>query len=90
MTVEAALLGRPTISCFPGDKPLYIKYLEKQGLVQTILSPRRIGQTTARSLVSEEEREKQQRRGVELLRRMEDPITVISRIVRKTWKTGDS
>src|SRR5579864_91099 len=90
MTVESALLGRPAISCFPGDKPLYIKYLEKQGLVQTILSPRSIAQTTARTLVSQEKREKQQRRGTELLRRMEDPITVISRIVRKTWKTGDN
>src|SRR5207244_4001799 len=27
MTVEAALLGRPAISCFPVPKPLYIKYL---------------------------------------------------------------
>jgi uncharacterized protein len=89
MTVEAALLGRPAISCFPGDKPLYIKYLEKEGLVQTILSPRKIAGTTARILASDRERVEQQRRGTKLLREMEDPIRVISRVLRGTWKRRD-
>jgi uncharacterized protein len=88
MTVEAALLGRPAISCFPGEKPLYIKYLEKRGLVQTILSPRRIALTAARILASDREREEQQRRGTDLLRQMEDPIRVISAVVRETWKNS--
>jgi uncharacterized protein len=90
MTVEAALIGRPAISCFPGDKPLYIKYLEKQGLAQTILSPRRIALTTAKILTSERERDEQQRRGAELLLEMEDPIKVISGVVRKTWRSGEN
>ena len=86
MTVEAALLGRPAISCFPGEKPLYIKYLEKKGLVKTIQSPREIALMVSRSLSSDEEREQQERRGTKLLHEMEDPIKVISRVVRKTWK----
>jgi uncharacterized protein len=85
MTVEAALLGRPAISCFPGEKPLYIKYLEKQGLVRTIQSPREIARTVNRTLASEEERDEQQKRGTRLLRQMEDPIKVISGVVKKTW-----
>src|SRR5437660_11009177 len=86
MTVEAALLGRPAISCFPGEKPLYIKYLEKKGLVKTTQSPREIALGVSRSLSSDEERKQQERQGTRLLHEMEDPIKVISRVVRKTWK----
>jgi len=86
MTVEAALLGRPAISCFPGPKPLYIKYLEKKGLVKTIQSPIEIALRVSSTLASDEERDEQKRRGTRLLHQMEDPIKVISRVVRKTWK----
>ena len=86
MTVEAALLGRPAISCFPGEKPLYIKYLEKEGLVRTVQSPGEIASMVSRILGSEEERERQEERGARLLRRMEDPIKVISGVVSKSWK----
>ena len=89
MTVEAALLGRPAISNFPGEKPLYIKYLEKKGLVKTIQSPREIAQRVARTLASEEEREEQKKRGAKLLRQMEDPIKLITRVVRKTWRKNE-
>lgn len=90
MTMEAALLGRPAISCFPGEKPLYIKYLEKKGLVRTIRSPREIARTVHRTLDSEEEREQQERRGTRLLRDMEDPIKIVSGVVRKTWQKTSS
>lgn len=90
MTVEAALLGRPAISNFPGEKPLYIKYLERKGLVKTIRSPREIALGVARTLGSKEELEEQEKRGAKLLRQMEDPIKVISRVVRKTWKRGEN
>jgi predicted glycosyltransferase len=85
MTVEAALLGRPAISNFPGEKPLYIKYLESKGLVQTIRSPRTIARVVERTLGSADERDEQRRRGTRLLHQMEDPIRVISGVVRKTW-----
>jgi len=90
MTVEAALLGRPAISCFPGEKPLYIKYLEKKGLVKTILSPRRIAAAVSNTLASEKDREQHELRGTALLRQMEDPIRVISGVVRKTWKKSNN
>jgi len=90
MTVEAALLGRPAISCFPGDKPLYIKYLEREGLVKTIRSPERIAATLAKLLSSETELKEQERRGTALLHKMEDPISIISKVVQKTWKRARS
>ncbi len=86
MTVEAALLGRPAISCFPGEKPLYIKYLEKERLVETIRSPKKIAAKISRVLESEDERAKQEIRGRALLHRMEDPVRVISEVVRRTWQ----
>jgi uncharacterized protein len=85
MTVEAALMGIPAISCFPGPSVLYLEWLEKQGLVEQILSPRKIAQATKKILESESYRQQQQTRGRELLRHMEDPIKVISTVVRKTW-----
>src|SRR4029077_10615925 len=42
MTVEAALLGRPAISNFPGEKPPYIKNPGGKGLVKTIQFPKKI------------------------------------------------
>jgi uncharacterized protein len=87
MTIEAALLGKLAVSCFPGEKPLYIKYLERKGLVSTILNPKRIAQTLAKALTSPKELDKQQRRGTALLRWMEDPISVLARVVKKTWNT---
>ena len=90
MTVEAALLGRPAISNFPGEKPLYIKYLEQKGLVKTIRPPRGIALSVARTLASEEERERQESRGTKLLREMEDPVKVISGVVRKTWRKTET
>jgi len=80
-------LGRPAISNYPGEKPLYIKYLESKGLVKTIRSPREIALGVEKTLASKEEREEQEKRGVKLLHQMEDPVKVISGVVRKTWKT---
>lgn len=84
MTVEAALLGRPAISVFPGEKPLYISYLEKEGLVETLRSPKQIAQIVKRTIESKREQKEQRERGAKLLARMEDPIKVITNVVLKT------
>jgi uncharacterized protein len=84
MTVEAALLGIPSISCFPGPKPLYIQYLERLGLVETIRSPREIANKVGRILITPEAFESQRRRGRELLAKMEDPIAKILSTVELT------
>ena len=55
-------------------------------MVKTIQSPREITLLVSRSLSSDEERKQQERRGTKLLHEMEDPIKVISAVVRKTWK----
>lgn len=89
MTVEAALLGKPAISCFPGDKPRYIRYLEGKGLVRTVLSPKKIALLAKKTMSSERSKNAQQRRGSELLNWMEDPIRVISKIVRRSWNQTD-
>lgn len=77
MTVEAALLGIPAISCFPGPKPLYIQYLEHLGLVRTIKQARKAASEVERTLTSPESFSDQQRRGKQLLARMEDPVAKI-------------
>src|SRR5438093_3675287 len=73
MTVEAALLGVPAISCFPGPKPLYIRYLERKRLVKTIKSPSKITKEVLQILRNDKRREDQRRRGKKLLAWMEDP-----------------
>ncbi len=77
MTVEAALLGIPSISCFPGPKPLYIQYLERLGLVETIRSPREIASRVHAMLTDPEDFEDQRRSGKRLLDKMEDPVAKI-------------
>ena len=77
MTVEAALLGIPAISCFPGPKPLYIRYLERLRLVETIKQARSASFEVERMLTSPESFSDQSKRGKQLLSRMEDPIAKI-------------
>jgi uncharacterized protein len=77
MTVEAALMGIPAISCFPGEKPLYIKYLEGKGLVETIHSPRLVAGKVRDILSRPEKYEAQSTRGRELLDWMENPIVKV-------------
>ncbi|TMI07637.1 DUF354 domain-containing protein [Candidatus Bathyarchaeota archaeon] len=86
MTVEAALLGIPSISCFPGPKPLYIQYLERLGLVETIRSPREISTRVHRILTDPEAFESQSRRGKQLLINMEDPVAKILSTVERAGK----
>ena len=87
MTVEAALLGKPAVSCFPGGKTLYMKYLEKKRLMETIYSPKMIARRVADVLESRMDDAKLSNRGRKLLRWMEDPIPVVYGAIRKTWKT---
>lgn len=81
MTVEAALLGTPSVSCFPGEKPLYIRYLERRGIVSTIHSPRTIAQRVRTIIESPERFEIVRSKGKRLLRWMEDPAAKIHAVV---------
>ena len=86
MTVEAALLGIPSISCFPGPKPLYIQYLERLGIVKTIRSPREITSNIQRILNEPEAFESQKKKGKQLLAKMEDPVAKILSTVELAGK----
>jgi len=86
MTVEAALLGIPSISAFPGPKPLYIQYLERLSLVETIRSPREIASHVQRMLTDPDSFEGQKRSGKQLLAKMEDPVAKILSIVELAGK----
>jgi predicted glycosyltransferase len=77
MTVEAALLGIPSISCFPGPKPLYIQYMERLGIVKTIRSPKEIATKVQGILNNPEAFETQNEKGKNLLAKMEDPVAKI-------------
>ena len=86
MTVEAALLGVPAISCFPGPKPLYIQYLERLGLVETIKQARKATIEVERMLTSPETFTDQKGKGKQLLSKMEDPVAKILTTVEQAQR----
>jgi hypothetical protein len=83
MTAEAALLGVPVISYYPGDATFVERFLINQGLVERILDPGRIAQRTSAICKSVDFREFYQQKSAKLLRSMEDPLQII---VQKIFK----
>ena len=77
MNVEAALLGIPTISYFPGETTTVEKYLIDEGLIVRSKDPQKVVEKSVEALSNQEEWKRKQRKGKELLKRMEDPIKVI-------------
>jgi hypothetical protein len=78
MTSEAALLGVPTFSCYPGKPYLVEKYLLSNGLVTRETDPKRLTTMILKTLddlqtVKTEQQEKARR----LTSTFEDPIEVI-------------
>ncbi len=83
MTVESVLLGTPSVSCFPGEKPLYIRYLERQKLVTTIQSPRAVALKVKDVMERPEAYIAQREKGKRLLAWMEDPVEKILGVVKQ-------
>jgi len=83
MTAEAALLGVPVISYYPGEPTFVEKFLINYGLVERILDSGRIAQRTHAICGSQEFREFYQRKSGRLLRGMEDPIRVIAQKLKR-------
>jgi predicted glycosyltransferase len=78
MTAEAALLGTPTISCFPRDPTMVDDYLIKKKLINRLKSPKDVFRKVTQILDdSDEIRRKQRELARKLLSQMEDPIDVI-------------
>jgi predicted glycosyltransferase len=82
MSAEAALLGVPVISYYPGEPTFVEKYLIKYGLVERILDSGRIAQRTHAICGNQEFREFYQRKSAKLLQSMEDPIRIIAQKIK--------
>ncbi len=79
MTAEAALLGVPVISCYPGDPTFVERFLINRGLAERVLDPARIAQRTIAISKREDLREFYRKKSAKLLQSMEDPLRVIIR-----------
>ncbi|MBS7644166.1 DUF354 domain-containing protein [Candidatus Bathyarchaeota archaeon] len=80
MTAEAALLGVPTISCYPAELTYVDKYLLREGLITHSTDPEKIVRRILQILTDPEAfRRIQKAKAQKLISEMEDPIDVIMR-----------
>ena len=77
MSTEAALLGVPVISCYPGDQTFVEKFLVRYGLIERILDPGRIAHRTIGISKSRDFRDYYHKKSSKLRQTMEDPIRII-------------
>ncbi|MEM2895990.1 MAG: DUF354 domain-containing protein [Candidatus Bathyarchaeia archaeon] len=84
MNAEAALLGVPTISCFPAG-PTYIeKFLIKKGLMERGLDPKIISSKIFRIVEKKSLIKENKEKAKKLLEKMEDPLKMIVAKVENT------
>ncbi|WP_455283984.1 DUF354 domain-containing protein [[Eubacterium] cellulosolvens] len=77
MTAEAALMGVPTISCYP-SQPTYVDmYLFKRGLAKRVLSPERVLRMVRRFLADPKLATRQKHKAHRVMAKMEDPLQII-------------
>jgi len=77
MTAEAALMGVPTISCYPADPTYVDRYLFRLGLADRLLSHNRIVSRVRRFLTDPRLMKRQKERANHVLSKMEDPVDVM-------------
>jgi predicted glycosyltransferase len=83
MTAEAALLGIPTISFYPGEPTFVDRFLINYGLVDRLHDAGRIAQRALAVTKNRDFREYCSKRSAKLLQNMEDPLrTIIQKIFR--------
>lgn len=84
MTAEAALLGVPVISYYPGEPTFVERFLINYGLVERVLDPGRVAQRAIGISKSPDFREFYRKKSAKLVQSMEDPLRVIiQRIFRR-------
>jgi len=83
MTAEAALLGIPAISYYPGEPTFVDRFLTTYGLVERLHDPGRIAQRALAISRSGEFREFYRKKAARLVRSMEDPLRVIIKRIFK-------
>ena len=85
MTTEAALLGVPTFSCYPGEPFIILKYLMRKGLVKLERDPKSLAIKILAALEKVEyEKKRQAERAKRLVETFDDPIQVIADEIEKT------
>jgi len=78
MSAEAALLGVPTISCYPGEPPWVEKYLVKQGMVYRITDAEEASKKVLDILDHQEHYVSLHRKIAQRVKsKMEDPLDII-------------
>jgi hypothetical protein len=77
MTAEAALLGVPTVSIYPGQPTFIEEYLIKIGLIHRSLNPRRLTSASIKMMSDVNFLRKHRTMSKRFLRSMEDPIAKI-------------
>ena len=84
MSVEAALLGVPTLSCYPGDPYLIEKYLMKEGLIIREKKPERMVKRILNMLKRiEDVKTGYAERAQRLVEGFEDPIAFIAEKIER-------
>jgi len=79
MSTEAALLGVPTFSCYPGEPTLIEKYLIRKGLIVREETPEKTAEKIADQLKRIDFiRKRQSERARRLVEKFEDPVRVIA------------
>lgn len=83
MTAEAALLGVPSISCYPGEITRVESFMVRNGLIKRIRDPVEIAKRVAGILDNlEPTQTSQKEKASAMLSRMEDPVEAIYRTIR--------
>jgi hypothetical protein len=83
MTAEAALMGIPTISAYPGNPYLVERFLAKEGLVQVARTLRQLVKTVRALAQDQALRQDLRERARTLRMRMEDPAPRIVEAVKE-------
>ena len=84
MTAEAALLGTPAISYFPGEPTFVDRFLVSYGLVERVREPGRVAQRALAISRSRDFREFYRKKSLRLVESMEDPLkVVVKRVFRE-------
>ena len=87
MTAEAALLGTPTLSCYPREPTIVEEYLIKEKLVHRITDPEKASRQIIQILENHEEVHRtRQEKAKALTSKMEDPLDVIINVVEMEVK----
>jgi len=77
MTAEAALLGIPTISCFPGGSTYVEQFLSKHGLLKRIMDAEMIVTWVSEVLAGKISKKELKQGAKNLMDKMDDPLEVI-------------